>query len=70
MTYEQEVEMTRDLFKTDKINRRQLAIRATNAQQNAERWSKKFPDLAAGAYATARAHLFELIERNAARRCH
>lgn len=67
MTYEAECDLIRNLIKSDKLNRRQLSIRATNAQHNAARWSKKFPDLAAGAYATARAHLFELIERNAAR---
>lgn len=71
MTIEQEVELTREYIQRDKLNRRQLAIRAKNAQENATRWrsmGSHFAVCANGADATARAHLFELIDRNSTRR--
>lgn len=68
MSLEHEFEMTVALIRADKLNRRQLAIRATNAQANAKRWRSMgahFNECASGADTVARAHLFLLIEKGA-----
>lgn len=58
-----------EAVRADNLNRRQLALRATYAQQNAAAWrAKGYESLAESAYSAARIHLLLLLEKGAKRR--